>query len=410
MNCRTVLRSEASSSIGPGSVICDDGDYNRTYAADGKWGIGRNSLVSGFVAKTDTPEAGRSRLLLQPARPRAVSEMGSRPQYQEVGDAFNPEVGFLTRRGYRKPDVRVMTRFRPKDFMKLQEVRPHATYRGFWGYDGFQETGYSHLDNHWQFRNSSEVHTGMNLTREGLRVPFEIFPGIFVPPGTYDNAEAQLVFMTNQGAPVSLNLQTFMGGFFSGDRVTLNPTFRVRPSEIFQMEVAYSWNNVNLPQGDFETNLVRTVWYSFNPRVFTQALVQYNDRADVWSMNLRFAWLQAANTGLFVVYNDSRGLYDLFPDRPERTDRSITISCLADVRRPAVTVHTIATTTHGRYLVEAAAGDAVGVLVGFHGQAETAAIELDHLRTIRGDRPWTLVSVQGLHRYYTRRATSSRRG
>jgi len=68
-----------------------------------------------------------------------------------------------------------------------------------------------------------------------------------------------------------------------------------------------------------------------------------------------------------------------------------------------VTVHTIATTTHGRYLVEAAAGDAAGMLVGFHGQAETAAIELDHLRAIRGDRPWTLVSVQGLHRYYTRK-------
>ncbi len=68
-----------------------------------------------------------------------------------------------------------------------------------------------------------------------------------------------------------------------------------------------------------------------------------------------------------------------------------------------MTVHTIATTTHGRYLVEAAAGGAVGVLVGFHGQAETAAIELDHLRAIRGYRPWTLVSVQGLHRYYTRK-------
>jgi predicted esterase len=68
-----------------------------------------------------------------------------------------------------------------------------------------------------------------------------------------------------------------------------------------------------------------------------------------------------------------------------------------------VNVHTIATTTHGRYLVEAAATESAGVLVGFHGQSETAAIELEHLRAIRGDRPWTVVSVQGLHRYYTRR-------
>ena len=43
------------------------------------------------------------------------------------------------------------------------------------------------------------------------------------------------------------------------------------------------------------------------------------------------------------------------------------------------------------------------MLVGFHGQSETAAIELEHLRDIRGGRPWTLVSVQGLNRYYTRR-------
>ena len=164
------------------------------------------------------------------------------------------------------------------------------------------------------------------VTREGVRTPFQIYPGIFVPPGTYDNQEAQLVWMTNQGAPLSLNLQTFFGGFFSGDRATVNPTLRIRASEAFNLELAYQRNDVNLPEGDFTTNLLRTrVSYSFNTRVFLQSLVQYNDRADIWSMNLRFGWLQAANTGLFIVYNDSRGLYDLFPDRAERTDRSLTI-------------------------------------------------------------------------------------
>ena len=51
-------------------------------------------------------------------------------------------------------------------------------------------------------------------------------------------------------------------------------------------------------------------------------------------MNLRFGWQQAANTGLFVVYTDTRGLYDLF-DRPERTDRSLIVkfSRLFDVLR-----------------------------------------------------------------------------
>jgi hypothetical protein len=38
-----------------------------------------------------------------------------------------------------------------------------------------------------------------------------------------------------------------------------------------------------------------------------QALLQLNDAADVWSANLRVGWLQAAGTGLFVVFNQTNG-------------------------------------------------------------------------------------------------------
>ncbi len=322
---RTAVGGIVVNRQGVGNLARGD-DYNRTFAIDGKLGVGRSHTVSGFLAKTQTPGRGgrdhsfnvRTRILY----PKYDLDLG----YQEVGDDFNPEVGFLTRGGYRKPDVRAFTRFRPKKFLRLQEIRPHANWRGFYGFDGFQETGYAHIDSHWQFKDSTEIHTGMNITREGVRTPFEIYPGIIVPPGTYDNTEAQLVFMTNQGAPISLNLQTFIGGFFSGERVTLNPTLRIRPSEAFNLELAYQRNDITLAQGAFITNLLRTrVSYAFNARTFVQSLIQYNDRADLWSVNLRFGWLQAANTGLFVVFNDARGLYDLFPNRPQRTDRSLII-------------------------------------------------------------------------------------
>ncbi len=297
----------------------------RTYGIDGKWGIGASTMVTGFVAKTDTEGVTTGdhafNLRSQTNRPKWDLDLG----YREVGAGFDPQVGFLSRKGYRKPDARIGTRFRPKDFIGIQELRPHANFRGFWGLDGFQETGYLHLDNHWQFRDSTEIHTGMNLTREGVRRAFEIYPGIVVPPGTYDHAEAQLVGMTNQGAPFSVSMRATIGGFFGGDRVGLNPSVRMRVGDALTADVSYQRNDVRLPRGDFVTNLVRArVSYSFSSRVFTQALVQYNDRADLWSMNFRFGWLQAANTGLFVVYTDTRGLYDLF-DRPERTDRSLIV-------------------------------------------------------------------------------------
>ena len=67
-------------------------------------------------------------------------------------------------------------------------------------------------------------------------------------------------------------------------------------------------------------------------------------------------------------------------------------------------VHSVPTMTHGRVLVRPArAAAARGVLVGFHGYGETAAIQMQRLQTIPGAASWTLVSVQALHRFYDRR-------
>lgn len=67
------------------------------------------------------------------------------------------------------------------------------------------------------------------------------------------------------------------------------------------------------------------------------------------------------------------------------------------------TVHTIETTTHGRYLVQAPTGAGPHpLIVGFHGYGENAAVHLDVLKRTVGDRPWVIVSVQALSRFYTR--------
>jgi hypothetical protein len=170
-----------------------------------------------------------------------------------------------------------------------------------------------------------EFHTGMNVTREGVLRPFEIYPGVFVPPGTYDHVEAQLVVQSNQGAAVYGRLQFNAGGFFGGDRIGLRPELRVRVGDVFSTELSLDRNDIDLAGGRFVTNLARArVSYSFSPRIFVQSLVQYNDRADVWSSNFRFGWLQQANTGLFVVYTDSH-LIDDIRSAPRQADRSFIV-------------------------------------------------------------------------------------
>lgn len=65
---------------------------------------------------------------------------------------------------------------------------------------------------------------------------------------------------------------------------------------------------------------------------------------------------------------------------------------------------TIATTTHGRYLIaQPATSRGVPVLMGFHGYGEGAEAQMERLRAIPSAGDWLMVSVQGLHRFYQRR-------
>ena len=66
-----------------------------------------------------------------------------------------------------------------------------------------------------------------------------------------------------------------------------------------------------------------------------------------------------------------------------------------------VIVHSVPTMTHGRVLVRLPrAAASRGVLVGFHGYMENAAVQMARLEHIPGAEAWTLVAVQALHRFY----------
>lgn len=291
--------------------LAPDNDYNRTFAVDGRLGLGEYGQISGYAAGTSTPDLpGKEYAFNFGAQYNSEAWLLS-ADYTEVSDNFNPEVGFLERSSYRKTSFLIFHRYRPKNFLGLLELRPHTSYRGYWNLDGFQETGFWHIDNHWQWKNGYEIHTGINFTREGVTEAFEIFPGDTVKTGTYDHAEAQIIALTNRGSWWSFSIRTTVGGFFGGDRVSLRPSLRFRVGETFNTQFSLSHNNINLPVGDFVTNLLQVrISYSFTPRIFLQGLFQYNDRDDIGSMNIRFGWQQTANTGLFIVYNDTRQIYD----------------------------------------------------------------------------------------------------
>tara|TARA_R110000823_G_scaffold7317_2_gene26829 strand:- start:850 stop:2682 length:1833 start_codon:yes stop_codon:yes gene_type:complete len=178
------------------SGIGVDDDFNSTIALDGKLGLGRKARMTGFYARTNGPmdTINEHSFRLKTDYIWNSWEIGG--GYTEVGEGFNPEVGFLQRSAFRKPEARILYHYRPKNENSvILELRPHISYNSFWNFEGFQETSYTHIDNHWEFKSGMEIHTGLNLTTEGVLDPFEISDGVTVLPGTYRHSESQLVFL-----------------------------------------------------------------------------------------------------------------------------------------------------------------------------------------------------------------------
>lgn len=284
-----------------------DDDHNSTFALDGNVGIGEKARLSGFVAKSSTPGIDSDDHSFQLSGRYLWEGWRMSAAYTEVGGGFNPEVGFLLRSEFRKIDLLVFKTLRAKESSPFLENRPHISYRAYWNFQGFQETGFLHIDNHWVWKSLTELHTGLNITKEGVVRDFEISDGVIVPAGTYDHAEAQIIFFTNMNKPFSVNTRYVLGGFFGGKRYTANHAISIRFGDKFSSEWGLNHNTVHLPGGDFSTNIFRSrVGYTFTPTTYIQALVQYNSVIDSWSTNIRFGWLKESNTGLFVVFNEGR--------------------------------------------------------------------------------------------------------
>lgn len=278
-------------------------DYNHVFAADGKWGLGKKAQLTGFVAKSTTPGIEDKDLAFKLNANYNWDGWNLNAGYTEVGEGFNPEVGFLQRTAFRKPEFLIFKAWRPKNMGNLLELRPHVSYRSYWDFDNELVTSFLHIDNHWEWKSGFEVHTGLNITAEGVQEEFEL-SGVVVPVGTYNHKELQLIIMSNQNKAVSLSTRTIIGGYFGGDRIANSGTLKLRLGDKFNSSFSLNHNDIRLPNGNF-TAIVSgaRLSYSFTPRMFVQSLVQYNSISNITSVNARFGWLQNANNGLFVVMN-----------------------------------------------------------------------------------------------------------
>ena len=287
--------------------IVNDNEFNRVLAIDGKWGLGKKAEITGFVSKSNSPGINSNDHALKIEGTYNWDGWRLIAGYTEVGEGFNPEVGYLSRNdGFKKSGFLIWKQWRPKNTGKLLEVRPHIANRVFWNFEKELTTSWTHIDNHWVWENGFEIHTGINLTTEGVFKDFQI-SDVKIKQGEYKHKELQLVIITNPNAKISYKTTTFIGGYFGGNRISSINKLNLRFGNKFNSSLSLNYNNLKLKNGTINAVISGLRFaYSFTPRIFIQSLIQYNNISNITSLNTRFGWIKNANTGLFLVLNTIR--------------------------------------------------------------------------------------------------------
>ena len=277
--------------------------YNNVYAIDGKLGLGKKADITGFFSKSDSPGIDSSDHSFKLIANYNWDGWRINAGYTEVGEGFNPEVGFLMRSAFKKPEFIVFKQIRLKDFGPLLEVRPHIAHRSYFDFQDRLVSSWTHIDNHWVWPSGFEIHTGVNITSEGVFDAFKI-SDVEIPSGEYYHNELQLYIKSNPNTALSFTSRTVIGGYYGGDRFLFSNNIKYRIGNKFNSTLNLDYTKLNLENGDINALITGLrLSYSFSPKMYLQSLIQYNNVTNVTSVNTRFGMLQTANSGLFVVIN-----------------------------------------------------------------------------------------------------------
>jgi hypothetical protein len=227
--------------------------------------------------------------------------------WRVIGENFRPALGFVSRRNVEL--FRVGSRINPRPgFLDLQQM-----------FHGLYYTRFTRLDNKeveswkldiiapidWHFNSGDAVHSVFwpIINYERLFAPFQISPGVVLPPGEYRFTRWKNHVATAQKRNLQLGLQWLLGRYWSGhaDEVIASVNVKLPP----RLNFVFSSNQTfaRLPQGNFIARIQSMqANYSASPFISFSNLIQYDNRSQNLGWQSRLRWILQPGNDLFFVF------------------------------------------------------------------------------------------------------------
>jgi hypothetical protein len=235
-----------------------------------------------------------------PGRSGLRAELG----LKELEANFNPALGFVNNSGIRDSTIAVGYTHRLPDSY-LRTIFSGVDVQRIDLLTGGLQTEVVKL-RLVEFENHINEELGFHYTgtKEVLIEDFEISEGVIIPTGRYAFDSYGFAFETGVHRKLSARFAYEAGEFFDGEQLALGTDITWRPSPHFQGRVGYEYNDIELPQGEFVTRLVRLeASIAFSSTLSWVNLVQYDDVTDTMGVNSRLHWIPEAGKETFLVLN-----------------------------------------------------------------------------------------------------------
>jgi hypothetical protein len=280
-----------------------------------------NVSINTYYAFTDTPGRTGDQTSYRGRYDWNADRWGIQAEYLSVGEDFNPEVGFLRRRAFRKSYGQFRFSPRPAQPSFIRKTYYEANLDYITGPGTKLETREAQGTYRLELNNGDFTSIEVTRSFEGLLDPFNVGGEVVVPVGNYSFTQTKVNYQFGPQRSINGGLDLTYGGFFDGTLTAVAWRGRVEMGPHFLLEPNLSWNRGELPWGDFTTNLVagRFTWTMTNRRFFS-ILAQYQSATSTITTNARFRWEYTPGSELFVVYSDGRNtLGDRFAELDNRS-------------------------------------------------------------------------------------------
>jgi len=178
-----------------------------------------------------------------------------------------------------------------------------------------------------EFQRSDRFRLSAESNYEYVARAFRVASITPVEVGGYDFNRINASYSFGTQRRLAGTVSASVGGFYGGDQTSLGFSGgRLEVTPYLSMEPSASVNWFDLPAGSLTTQLYRVrATYTFTPRMFAGALVQYNSSSRTVSVNARMRWEYRPGSELFVVYTEDRDTDSFMPGPSNLLSRGIVV-------------------------------------------------------------------------------------